>query len=217
MTINYRIGFKNIWIIGSFILIISYFFIYYLYYSKVLDYSYIEKLFSFAPKEHVAKITKEAKKNILAFPIVVIIFVVLRVAFLSFILLMGSFINEKKIASYKKIVTILVLSEFVFLFRDFLIIGASLLSRDPHRPSIDLSFSLDKLFSSAIVALPGINIILKSLSLYLVIYFIVVSFLFAIGLGDKFKESLRFTLVYVGTGYIIWIMLNAGANLYISY
>jgi hypothetical protein len=217
MILNERRIFINNKLKGSLVLIISYLFIYYLYYSRTLDYTFIEKLFYFAPKEHISKITQDFKKYIWTFPTVVVLFIVLRVAFLSLVLLMGSFISEKKEISFKLIISILLFSEFVFLLRDYLIIGASLLSKDPHKPSIDLSLSMDKLFNSAIVSYPGLNIILKSFSVYLVAYFLVVSFLLSIAVKSKFKDSLIFILIYMGTGYLIWLMLSAGINLYASY
>ncbi len=209
--------FKPSWIYLSIILIISYFFIYYLYYSMVLDYTFIEKLFYFAPKEHILKIVQDAKKNIWAFPSVIIVFVVFRVFFLSAILLMGGFISENKAISFKLIISILILSEFVFLLRDILIIGTSLLSHDPRNPFIDMSLSIDKLFNSSVISYPGLNIILKSLSVYLAVYFFVTSLLLSIAIRTKLKDSLRFTLTYIGTGYAIWLMLSAGMNLYVSY
>lgn len=217
MILKHSRIFKPSWLKVSLILIITYFFIYYLYYSKVLDYTFIEKLFYFAPKKHIIKITHDAQKYIWAFPTIVVVFVVLKVAFLAFILLMGSFISEKKGISFKLIISILFLSEFVFLLRDFLIIGTSLLSQDTHKPFIDMSLSMDKLFNSTILSYPGVNIILKSLSVYLVAYFFVISYILSKAIGSKLKDALRFTLIYMGTGYVIWIMLNAGINLYVSY
>lgn len=207
---------KYQWLKLTSVIIVSYFLIYYLYYSRTLDYVFIEKLFYFAPKRNIEKIVQDAKKYMWLFPTVVVVFILIRILFLSFIQFIGSYINENRNISFKQIFTIFLISEIILFARDFLIIVISVFSENPHFPFIDISLSLDELFSNSISSYPGMNIIFSSINIYMLLYFYLIAFLFSVILSKKLLVSLRYTFLYIGVGYAIWILFSAGLNLYVS-
>lgn len=187
--------------------------LYYFYYARVFDYVVDYKATINAGDEYISGFLKKGKVVNWLLLSLTICFIYIRIFFVSLFLLTGTYLSKNVRISYGNIVKVVLLAEFVFVFRDMLIIGFALLGDNPDKPLFDASFSLDYFLSHWVVQYPYLAFPSRSISLYLVVYIIVLSLLiklYKIG----FSDSLKFTCSYFGISYIIWLALGVSFNLY---
>lgn len=194
-------------------LTIAYLAIYYLYYAKVFDYALANKMTPGVQDDYIRSITKSGKYIGWILVVLTVCFIYVRVFFVSLFLLTGTYLSNTIKITFNNILRIVLAAEFVFLFRDALVIGAALMSDNPDSPVFDASFSLGFLFNQALIEYPYLAYPLKSFSLYLVTYVIVLTLLIKKD-TTGFGNSLKFICSYFGLGFFIWIALVVSFNLY---
>jgi hypothetical protein len=186
------------------LLTLLYLILYYLYYARVFDYVVEHKTSINAQDDYISNYVKKGKVINWLLIILTVCFIYVRVFFVSLFLLTGT---------YSDIVRVVLLAEFVFLLRDMLIIGFTLLSDNPDKPLFDASFSLNFFLNNLLIQYPFMAFPFKSISLYLLAYIIVLTLLIR-NYKTGFKDSLKFTCSYFGISYVIWLALAVSFNLY---
>jgi hypothetical protein len=195
------------------LLTLLYLILYYLYYARVFDYVVEHKTSINAQDDYISNYVKKGKVINWLLIILTVCFIYVRVFFVSLFLLTGTYLSKHVRISYSDIVRVVLLAEFVFLLRDMLIIGFTLLSDNPDKPLFDASFSLNFFLNNLLIQYPFMAFPFKSISLYLLAYIIVLTLLIR-NYKTGFKDSLKFTCSYFGISYVIWLALAVSFNLY---
>jgi hypothetical protein len=186
---------------------------YYFYYGKVLNYVVDQKASLGIQGEYLQKFVKTG--NIIRWVLMglTVILIYVRIFFISLFLLAGTYLSKQVKLSYKEIVRIVLVAEFVFLIRDSLSIVSTVLSPIVSKPIMNASLSLDFIFGKFLLQYPFLAFPVKSISLYLLAYILVLSALMKKE-GVSFSKGLGFTCRYFGVSFFVWLLLVVSFTLF---
>ncbi len=198
-----------------FLVAVIYLVLYHLYYAGIFDYLVEKKISIGIQGEYLKGYMKRGQLFLWMMNILTVGMIFIRILFVTLCLLLGTILSKNVKLSFRNLLKIVLLSEFVFLVRDISVISVILISKNPDRPVIDVSLSAGSFFSKFVRDYPMLSMPASSISLYLLVYILVLSFLIYKS-RIAWGSSLKFVCSYYGISYIIWLLLSFSFNLYAS-
>jgi hypothetical protein len=197
------------------LLLVAYLVPHHFYYAKMLDYLVSKKMAIGVGGVDLRSYIQRGQLFGLVMNIMTVSLIFVRIVFVTLCLLLGTFLSNSVKLSFRQLLKAVLLSEFVFLVRDIVVISFMLASKNPDRPVVDASLSAGSLFGGLVKEYPAFALPASSISLYLLGYIFLLSFLL-FRQRITWWSSLRFVCSYFGVSYIIWICLTVSFNLYAS-
>lgn len=201
----------------KFIIVITiiYLIIYSYNYFILFDYEHFKKILPFATDNSVKQLIHDTKKIIWVFPLLTVLFIFIRIFLNTFCLLLGVY-SKNEIISAKQIFKISLLSEFVYIFRDLIGFVYELIYGQKNINEFDGSLSIYSLIKNTIPSDSWAILPSKSLSIYSLLYLIVLSLLYKSIVRTTFTKSIAFVSIYFFLGFSLWIVVNMSVNLFIK-
>jgi hypothetical protein len=197
------------------VLAIAYFLLYHFYYARILELVTAKKISIGVQGEYLQEYIKRGRFFLWLMNFLTVFMIFIRVFFFASTLLLGTFLSNNVKLSFTTLLKMVLLSEFVFLLRDILVISFMLMSKDPDRPVVDASLSVSTLFSNWVRNNPVFALPASSISLYVFGYIFILSFILS-KRKMAWGNSLKFVGSYIGISYIVCLLLSLSFNLYAS-
>ena len=197
------------------LLAIGYFLLYHLYYARLFDYVVDKRVALGAQGEYLKGYIQRGKIFLWLINTLTVVMIFTRILLVTGCLLLGTFLSSKVKVAFRDLLKMVLLSEFVFLVRDTLVITFMLLSKNPDKPVVDASLSAGSVLGRLVREYPVMVLPASSISLYLLGYVLLLSFLL-FKRKVSWGASLKFVCGYFGVGYLVWLLLSLSYNLYAS-
>lgn len=198
-----------------FLLAIGYFLLYHFYYARLFGYALDKRISMGTQGEYLKGYIKRGEFFLWLMNTLTVCMIFIRILLVTGCLLLGTFLSRKVKVSFRDLLKMALLSEFVFLIRDTLVISFMLLSKNPDRPVVDASLSAGSILGRLVREYPVIVLPASSISLYLLGYILLLSFLL-FKRKVTWGASLKFVCSYFGIGYLVWLLLSLSYTLYAS-
>ncbi len=195
------------------VILISYLAIYSFYYFRLFDYDSLKKVLSFESEESINQFLTNVKQLSWLFPLFTVLFIFLRILLTTFCMLLGIYSNNESISA-RKIFKFSLIAECVYVLRDLSKVIYQFIQKGKNVDEYAGSFSIYSLFRDVIPSNSWLILPSKSISIYLLLYLVVLVALYKDTSAKSMAKSISFVLVYYLLGFALWIALNMSYNIY---